>query len=190
MIGISGPQIAFATGVPSPPKFVQGHLQLHGSFSDPAKSGSVVTSAELGAAPIIYKSTKGDVGYALVTIEGFEYPIRTVNSGKTWRVAGMWFQNGSADGAAFASNIKTFSSLVAVAYDPHEGGPLYLTTDAGVQWYKASLWGTVTSVAERTVVTPRLLLVFTATVVPYSAKTSSESVGYRTDDGGKLWISP
>ena len=185
IVSLSGPQIALAVGS-QPPRIELGHLQVKASYSDPAEFGTLVTAAELSASPLIYQSMKGDAGYALATIDGDEYPIRTLNSGKTWRVAGMWFQNDSADAAAFASRITTFSARIAVAYDPSEAGPIYVTADAGVEWYNASLWGTITNIKFTVeAVGPRIVI--TATVVPYSAKTTSQSVIYRTADGGKRW---
>jgi hypothetical protein len=87
----------------------------------------------------------GDIGYALTTLNGFQYAVRTTNGGSRWRVAGSWFAGPWADGAAFAGSIHAFSASTVVA--DGDGQLLYTTTDAGKRWYGLFFSGVVLHVS-------------------------------------------
>lgn len=176
--------VALASTKTSVPRLEYGHVQRPGQYSNPAKFGSLITTAQLVEARPIIRSLKGHYGYALAVIDGDEYPIRTVNGGRSWRVAGTWFATDSADAAAAASSITMFSPLVAAAYAG--GNFVYLTTDGGVQWFTASLWGTTMKVTQgfRDLGGTRF---FVATVWPYSATSNAHDVKYMTNDDGRRW---
>jgi len=165
------------------PLVLKGQLTRQGSYGDPAAPGALLSKAEkatLGSGEIL-----GFDGYALATVDGFEYPVVTKDGGRYWRIAGLWFAGPWADGAAFTSHMVTFSANVAVSYD--QSGELYATSDGGAEWFAThfpSMIMTVPSTATSSNPPPPTSIV--VEIVRMGQKGPVVSM-YRTLNGGRSW---
>jgi hypothetical protein len=165
------------------PRMISARLTRQGSYANPAVFGAKITRSDLKTL------TAGDIigfdGFALVTLDGFEYPVVTTNGGQTWRVAGIWFAGPWADAGAFTSQMVTFSKDVAVSYD--QSGDLYTTTDAGKRWYAApfpSMIMSLTPAPTNSKVRPATPFVLIVRMGPRGPVVSQ----YRSIDGGRHWL--
>jgi PASTA domain len=166
------------------PHHLSGRLDVQGSYSNPAKTGTLVSKSELTFGPITSRSFVGANGYALATIDGFQYPIATSNAGASWRIAGLWFAGAWADAAAFASSIRTYSQTVAVAFTPSEN-IFYVTTDDGGHWFSTNFPGNVVKVSGHSL---KGLAGASITVEVTNWAGARKTATYRTVDSGRSWL--
>lgn len=165
------------------PRTLTAGVTRQGSYGNPAASGSLVTRSELNSS-LTSVDIIGSDGYALAFIGGFEYPVVTLDGGRTWRVAGLWFAGDWADAAWFTSQMTTFSPKVAVSWDP--SGALYTTSDAGKQWFAAlfpSMIMRVTAAPATASVPPAALVVTIVRMGPHGPKMAR----FHSIDGGRHW---
>ena len=158
-------------------------LKVQGSYANPAKIGTRITESDLKDFPLLSASFRGNVGYAISGAKGFQYPVKTINHGETWLVAGIWFGGPWADGASFALSIKAYSSEVAVAKTESW---FYLTDDGGKHWYQTVLVGNPYSCSELRPQQGGLAPVFTCTFSSFSSPGTTAT--YLSDDGGRDWL--
>ena len=165
------------------PKSLTARLARRNQYANPVASGTLITRSELNAS-----LTAGDIigrnGYALVTLDGFEYPVVTTDGDQTWRVAGLWFAGPWADAAAFTTQMTTFSAKVAISWDP--SGVLYSTSDAGGQWYAAQFPSMIMRVtaSPTTLSIPPAALVVTIVRMGHHGPIMSR---FQSLDGGRHW---
>lgn len=84
--------------------------------------------------------------YGLASVNQGTYPVKTVDAGRIWRIAGAVFQTETARGGGVGA-IGAASADVAFGW----GGIIpdsvvVVTTDGGAQWWSASLPGLVVDV--------------------------------------------
>jgi hypothetical protein len=160
-----------------------GSLMLQGSYSNPAKIGTLITKSDLKSNPLASQSFTGRYGYALGGVDGFQYAVRTTDGGKTWRVAGIWFGGPWADAAAFAYTIKTYDPLVAVAKNSNW---FYTTVDAGRHWYRSAVFGGPLSCSQ---LRPRRGGIAPVLSCMFSSGSSPKTIArYLSFDGGLRWL--
>lgn len=158
-------------------------LKVQGSYANPAKIGTLITALDLKDFPLLSASFSGNVGYAISGVDGFQYPVKTTNHGKTWLVAGIWFGGPWADGASFALRIKAYSSEVAVVITESW---FYLTDDGGKHWYQTVVVGHPQSCSELRPRQGGQAPVFACTFSSFSSPGSMAT--YLSDDGGRDWL--
>jgi hypothetical protein len=164
------------------PRVISAQLTRQGSYANPAFSGSLLDHADVPT--VTAADILGFDGYALATVDGFEYPVVTKDAGHHWRVAGLWFAGPWADAGSFTSHMVTFSSNVAVSYD--QSGDLYATSNGGAQWFAAhfpSMIMTVPSTAVTSNIPPTSLVVEIVRMGPHGPVVSL----YRSVNGGRSW---
>ena len=150
--------------------------------------GSLVTAAELKKNGTFPRSNIGNVGYGLVEIDPYQYPVMTTDHGKHWRVDGGYFglfMSSVMGAGALASNILTVSKTDAIAYQhfsfPGPVTQMRVTTDSGRAWFQAGLPGSVRLVSVWRGV--GLLITVAVTSSNHSAGTRK----YSTTNSGKTW---
>ena len=83
-------------------------------------------------------------GYALVTIGNATYPVKTVDGGRSWHVAGPRLHQNAAQGGAGVGAIQAASASVALAWGGiTPDGVVDWTTDGGQNWFTARFPGVV-----------------------------------------------
>lgn len=127
---------------PWPKSFSANLMVSLKGYQKPVRFGSLVAGSDTPQKSV--SSITGSYGYALAYVNGFQYAVRTVDGGKSWRIDSTWFAGPWADGAAFAGTIQTFSPTIAAAAG--DGQLLYVTTDAGKRWYGLFFSGVVLKV--------------------------------------------
>lgn len=159
--------------------------ELPDSPGDHEPFGALVPASD-AVAPAAPAAASGKVRFALGNVEGFQYPLRTTDAGRTWRVDGPWFAGPWADGASFAGTMTTFSSNVAAAWG--NGQVLYTTVDAGRHWYMLFFPGTVSAITEsRRPSSSSAEVEFTLTQTsPYGPGLEPKET-YVSRDGGRVW---
>jgi hypothetical protein len=171
-------------------RVVHGHpltyaATLHAGYGGAVAYGAPVRRvalAEFGPPNPQSVSCAGQTCFSLGTIDGFEYPLISMDEGTSWRNAGHWFAGAWSDGAAFASTMSAFSATTAVAWFPGQN-TFYVTSDAGHRWYAAWPDGDISAVTS-----PNGGNTLVMYVSPYSTKPMKIAVVYRSTDGGRQWI--
>lgn len=133
-----------AQGQWTPPP-VTGYPVLQQPGAVPA--GTVVPSRDLDTRSFLDRLH----GYALAFIDNGQYPARTVNGGKTWRVDGPVFHMNAAQGGGGVGQMGVPSHEAGVASDNTAyawGGAtpdrvVVVTTDGGKRWWGALFPGLV-----------------------------------------------
>jgi hypothetical protein len=163
------------------PTSAAGSLLTSGTYDKPMKIGTPVDKANLDGNSLASKSLVGRYGFALGTLDQFQYPVRTVNNGATWEVAGVWFAGPWADAPAFAIQIKAYSSLVAVATNDNW---FYVTNNGGQTWYRIDVYGSPRNCWQLVPKSPTPALLD----CEFSAPSPSHALGnYLSYDGGLHW---
>ena len=152
-----------------------------GDYSNPLHLGQTVPSDQVSDQVMI----GGGTGFGL-TGNGYLYPTRTTDGGRSWVIdSPWWFGAPMADAPNFVATIGGATSQVVWAWDavPKLGlsQVLYTTVDGGLQWWRTFFRGKVTSITQA----PTGNLV--ATVAAESGLTSGPRGTYVSDDGGRSW---
>lgn len=122
--------------------------------------------------------------------DGYLYPARTLDGGKTWEINGAWFGNPTADAENSVETIGGASSQVAWAWDRPPRDPsqaLFTTIDGGQHWYRTVWQGIVTSIGQGS--NGDLV----ARVAPLTFEVNHKEVPsgspgvYMSTDGGSTW---
>ena len=132
----------------------------------------------------------GNVGWAIANLggdgNGYEYPLRSTNRGKTWATDGPYFHGPWANAPAWVSSLQAFSATFAVAYEP-EGQTMYATDDGGRHWYSILAFSYIVNVSHvastSTTSAPGIIRVS----VSKSGNAPAKYV-FTSTDGGRTWV--
>ncbi|MFI5035465.1 MAG: hypothetical protein ACHQFZ_04600 [Acidimicrobiales bacterium] len=166
---------------PTWPKRSTSVLKSAGSYANPAKLGDSLSASDLKAWPINSESFIGTVGYGLGGVNGFQYPIKSVDDGGSWRIAGMWFAGPFADGASFAMDITALSTTAA---DARTQSFFYTTVDGGRHWYQTTVLGDPETCS---LLRPRRGGLAAVMSCSFASLQDQGSALYLSDDGGQEW---
>lgn len=128
-----------ATGTPSPPKVVVGGVLR--SRPHAARVGTRVGVSTLFSSRVFFTDTAD--GFALAGGNDAQYPARTTNGGRTWRIDGPQFHIDAADGPEGVGYVGVASRRTLFAYG---SSVVDVTTNAGHTWYEAYLGELVVAV--------------------------------------------
>lgn len=140
----SGPSVAAKSSIKNPsfkwPSTLTGQLitSFVGNNPKPLPTGTVVSSQTIANSKKGYSwvsSFDGNTGYALVYLNGFQYPLISRNDGLTWSTSSSYWSGPWADASAGANFISAFSSTTAAAYGNQF---IYSASDGGRHWYVSS----------------------------------------------------
>jgi hypothetical protein len=195
----SGLSVAAKPSVKNPsfkwPSTMTGQLitSFVGNNPKPLPRGTVISSQTIAKSKKGYSwvsSFDGNTGYALVYLNGFQYPLISKNGGLTWATSSSYWSGPWADAGAGANFISTLSSTSAAAYGNQW---IYSTGDGGRQWYVTSPYD-VESVEPSSVEwwVPHMPTNGIIANVSQSGsyKDADEVIGraqYLTTNGGKTW---
>jgi hypothetical protein len=164
-----------------------------GNNPKPLPTGTVVSSQTIAKSKKGYSwvsSFDGNNGYALVYLNGFQYPLISRNGGLTWTTSSSYWSGPWADAGAGANFISTFSSTTAAAYGNQW---IYSTSDGGRQWYLTSPYN-VESVEPSSVEwwvphepTNGIIANVSQTGTYNNANNVIARAQYLTTNGGKTW---
>ncbi len=158
--------------------------------------GAPVSESEIARAKKDFSWTasfSNDAGHAFSNLNGFEYPLRTLDGGATWSIDSPYWSGPWADAGAGAVYIVAYSASTAVAYGNQWR---YVTTDGGHHWSLADHLGMIGAVEPPLLewwVTPSLPR--RAIVVDVARAGTGTRVGvvvsraqYQSVNGGRTWI--
>lgn len=124
-------------------------------------------------------SCSGGVCFGVGIVNGFQYPLMSLDGRKTWRNGGHWFAGPWADAAGFTTKFKVLSSSVAVAWDGVQDG-ITVTGSAGRVWYGALFNGPITAASS----SDRGKVI---TLHVGANKPETTRYVYQSTDGGAQW---
>ena len=169
------------------PKRIFGQVEIY-RVPKPVPFGTLVSASGLKKNGVFPRSYAGNVGYGLLELDPYQYPVMTIDHGKHWRVDGGYFGTyvSSVFGAgALASNILAVTKTDAISYQrnsfPGSVTEIRVTTDSGRAWYHAGLPGSVRLVS----VWRGVGLLITASVTSYNHSAGTRK--YSTTNSGKTW---
>jgi hypothetical protein len=134
------------------------------------------------------KSYVGNVGWGIGCFNAYQYPVTSLDHGRTWVTGGEFFAGPWADGARFVSTMKAVTSLVVIAYEPKEN-TLYTTTDGGHHWYVMSAPGAILATSDaKNIVTSSPAGLLRMEVKTESAPAQHPfKTFYDSSNGGRTW---
>jgi hypothetical protein len=142
--------------------------------------GASVNQADLFTTRVFANRT---VGFALADVGSAQYPARTVDGGRTWRIDGPQVHIDAADGAEGVGYVGVAGPRTFFAYG---SSAVDVTTDGGRSWWETFLGELVVAVVPG----PRNGLV---AYVQQQLDSNSDSLAaatwqYVSHDGGRHWV--
>ncbi len=132
----------------------------------------------------------GNVGWAIAELgqsgNGYEYPLHSINHGKTWTTDGPYFHGPWADAPAWVGALRAYTANVAVAYS-QGGQTLYATDDGGRHWYVSFAFTCIVSVFH-TVSTNATSAPGTIRVAVSKTGNAPAKYVFTSSDGGRKWV--
>ena len=175
--GASGPA-AVSASVASPPTTVTGTLIARRTGT--LGPGTVVRSANLG----LRVFPNAQHGFALADVGQAQYPARTANGGRTWRINGPALHVNAAQAPLVVLQVGAANQHAYFAWGGPGGGQVVdVTNDAGRHWWQAILGDIVMAV----VAGADGRLVALAQNAPASHDANAQTVVYISKDGGRHW---
>lgn len=172
----AGVPVARAAGAPSPPRHFVGRIMR--ARRGAASRGTVVGSGALFT-PRVFANRQD--GFALGNDGGAQYPVRSVDGGRSWRIDGPQFHIDAADGAEGVGFVGVASASTLYAYG---SSAVDVSTNAGRTWRETFLGELVVAVVPQS----------SKTLVAYvQQQRSSNNIDravtwqYVTRDGGHHW---
>jgi len=169
---------AIAAAAPPGPqqRFTARHMHPRPSA---APRGTAVNSADLLTARVFYNAS---VGFALANVSSAQYPSRSVDGGKTWRIDGPQVHIDAADAPEGVGYVGVAGPRTFVAYG---SSAVDVTTDGGRTWWETFLGELVVAVVPG----PRhgLLAYVQQQVDPNTVRTAA-TWQYVSHDGGRHWF--
>lgn len=169
------PEARAATS-PSPPRQVVG--QLMRARPGAAPRGTVVGSGALFT-PRVF--TNGRDGFALGNQGSAQYPVRSLDGGRIWRIAGPQFHVDAADAAEGVGFVGVAGARTLFAYG---SSVVDVSANAGRTWREAFLGELVVAVVAQSSGT---LVAYVQQQLSASSIRRAVTWQYVTRDGGHHW---
>ena len=176
LLAILAAVIAATANMPSPPPELYGHRMRPRPGAAPR--GTAVKQSELFTTRVF---TNASDGFALASVGSAQYPARSVDGGRTWRIDGPQVHVDAADGAEGVGYVGATGPRTFFAYGSSVAD---VTTDGGRSWWETALGELVVAVVPG----PRDDL-----VAYVQQQASNDSIAraltweYVTRDGGRHW---
>lgn len=142
--------------------------------------GTAVKQADLFSTRVFASAS---VGFALANVDSAQYPARSLDGGRTWRIDGPQVHINAADGPEAVEFVgvagpRTFFTYGSEAVD--------ITTDGGRTWWETFLGELVVAVVPG----PRnsLLAYVQQQLDPNSSSLAAVTWQYISRDGGRHWV--
>lgn len=163
--------------VPSPP----GRLIARALRPRPgaARPGAVVSAADLFGDRVFANSR---IGFALADVESAQYPARSRDGGRSWRIDGPQVHVDAADGAEGVGYVGVAGPLTYFAYG---SSAVDVTTDGGRTWWEAFLGELVASVVPGP---GTELVAYVQQQLDPNRITPAATWQYVSRDGGRQWV--
>jgi hypothetical protein len=177
VVGVSSASRRAAHSSSSPPATVTA-TAIHRPAHSLAPGTKVSSSTIIGVRAF---ATAHD-GFALADLDQGQYPVRTVDGGKTWRTNGPVLHLDAAQAPLVVTQVGAANSHTFFAFGgPGGGQTVDVTSDGGNHWWRAVIGDDVESV----VAGPNHRL-YAFTLVPGS--TGGQDIWlYYSGDGGRHW---
>jgi hypothetical protein len=159
---------------PTPPATVTATLIKRPTGTLPR--GTLVRSSRLGLRVFV----NADQGVALAGLTQAQYPVRTLDGGKTWRTDGPALHVNAAQAPLTVTEMGAANAHTFFAFG--EGQVVDVTSDNGAHWYRAFLGDDVLAVVSR----PGKLVAI-AQVLADGTGTKALTWVYISKDGGRHW---
>jgi hypothetical protein len=125
--------------------------------------------------------SNGHDGFALANAGSAQYPVRSVDGGKVWRIIGPQFHIDAADGAEGVGYVGAASRRTLFAYG---SSAVDVTTNAGRTWREAFLGELVVAVVPQSSTT---LVAYVQQQLNSNRIRPVATWQYVTRDGGHHW---
>lgn len=142
--------------------------------------GTVVKSADLFT-PRVFANAS--VGFALATVGSAQYPARSIDAGKSWRIDGPQVHIDAADGPEGVGYVGLAGPRTFFAYG---SSAVDVTTDGGRTWSETFLGELVVAVVPG----PRdeLVAYVQQQLDPSGRSLAAATWQYVSHDGGRHWV--
>lgn len=140
--------------------------------------GAVVRSSTLWTNRVF--ATAAD-GFALANVDSAQYPARTVDGGRVWRIDGPQLHVDAADGPEGVGYVGVAGPTTFFAYG---SSVVDVTTNAGRTWWEAFLGELVVAVVPGT---RNALVAYVQQQINNSSTNRAVTWQYVSHDGGRRW---
>lgn len=161
---------------PRPPFHVAGRIMR-------PRPGAVARGTILGSGAVFTSRvfTNPRDGFALANDGSAQYPVRSLNGGRVWRIVGPQFHIDAADGAEGVGHVGAASRSTLFAYG---SSAVDVTTNAGRTWREAFLGELVVAVVPQSSTT---LVAYVQQQLNPNKIRPVVTWQYVTRDGGRRW---
>lgn len=165
------------TALPEPPRrFTAGRMRPRPRA---VPRGTAVKPADLFTTRVF---ANGSVGFALASVGSAQYPARSADGGRTWRIDGPQVHVDAADGAEGVGYVGVAGPRTFFAYG---SSVVDVTTDAGRTWWETMLGELVVAVVPGG--TNKLIAYVQQSLDPNNIRTAA-TWQYVSRDGGRHWV--
>lgn len=165
-----------AATAPTPPQRLVGHLMG-------PRPGAVLPETTVGAADLFTDRVFADAstGFALANDGSAQYPVRTTNAGRDWRINGPQLHVDAADGAEGVGYVGLSSPHTYFAYG---SSVVDVTTDSGRRWWETYLGELVVAVVPGA---GDRLVAYVQQQLTNNSIQRAATWQYVSTDGGRHW---
>jgi hypothetical protein len=141
--------------------------------------GTAVTNVDLFSTRVFASAS---VGFALANLDSAQYPARSLDGGRTWRIDGPQVHINAADGAEGVEFVGVAGPRTFFAYGSEA---VDATTDGGRTWWETFLGELVVAVVPG----PRnSLLAYVQQQLDPNSSLAAVTWQYISRDGGRHWV--
>lgn len=144
--------------------------------------GTVVKPADLFTTRVF--ANLSPVGFALVNIDSAQYPARSADGGRTWRIDGPQVHVNAADGAEGVQYVGVASPRTFFAYGSQA---VDVTTNSGRTWWETFLGELVVAVVPGSR-SNELVAYVQRQLSSNSSSLAAPTWQYVSHDGGRHWV--
>jgi hypothetical protein len=172
------PPARATAAVPSPPHRLTARRMRPRPGAVPR--GTAVSSADLFTTRVFANASHG---FALASVDSAQYPARSVDGGRTWRIDGPQVHIDAADAAEGVGYVGVAGPRTFFAYG---SSAVDVTTDGGHTWWETFLGELVVAVVRG----PRneLVAYVQQQLDPNSSSLAAATWQYVSRDGGRHWF--
>ena len=142
--------------------------------------GSAIKQADLSTARVFANAS---VGFALADVGSAQYPVHSLDGGRTWRIDGPQVHIDAADGAEGVGFVGVADSRTFFAYG---SSAVDVTTDGGRAWWETFLGELVVAVVPGP---PNELVAYVQQQLNSDGHSLAAATWqYVSHDGGRHWV--
>lgn len=160
-----------------PPRVIRAHRLT--APRGAVRPGTVVSSRQLVSDRVFANARDG---FALASVRSAQYPARTVDGGRVWRIDGPPLHVNGANAPAVVDSVGVDGSRTAFFYGG--GQAVDVTTDAGRVWWQAFIGELVVAVVRGP---RRQLVTYAQQQVRRGRSYATQTWQYVSGDGGRVW---